>query len=97
MTCAVERTAPSSGYVEPDDQPASITPYTATDDMARLILDLREQLGLAVLFIDHDMRFVMDISDYVYVADFGEIVAHGDPDAVRADPEVMRAYVGDLL
>ncbi|MEX2100008.1 MAG: ABC transporter ATP-binding protein [Acidimicrobiia bacterium] len=79
------------------DEPVSGMSDTATDDMARLILDLREQLGLAVLFIDHDMRFVMDISDYVYVADFGEIVAHGDPDAVRADPEVMRAYVGDLL
>ena len=78
------------------DEPVSGMDDGATAEMGDLLLRLRERLGTAVLFIDHDMRFVMDVSDYVYVLDFGELVAEGAPAEILANDEVSRAYVGSL-
>ncbi len=65
-----------------------------TEDIARFVLDIRDELGMTVLMIEHDMRIVMDISDQVQVLNFGQRIAGGTPDAVRADAEVRKAYLG---
>jgi len=58
------------------------------------ILDVNRTLGTTVVLIEHDMRVVMDISDHVVVLDYGRIVGDGTPDEVRANPDVIRAYLG---
>ena len=65
-----------------------------TEDIARFILDIRDELGITVLMIEHDMRIVMDISDHVHVLNFGRKIAGGRPEEVRRDPAVAEAYLG---
>jgi branched-chain amino acid transport system ATP-binding protein len=65
-----------------------------TEDIARFVLDIRDELGITVLMIEHEMRIVMDISDRVHVLNFGRKIAAGTPDEVRSDPAVAEAYLG---
>lgn len=65
------------------------------EDMVRFMLDVRAELGATILIIDHDMRVVMDIADRVTVMHFGQRLADGTPVEVAANPEVVRAYLGN--
>ena len=76
------------------DEPVAGMNREETEDMARFILDLREEWGTTVLMVEHDMGLVMDISDHVVVLNFGQVIARGTPAAVQANPEVARAYLG---
>ena len=64
------------------------------EDIARFILDLKEELGVTVLMVEHDMGIVMDISDHVCVMNQGRKIADGAPAAVAADEAVIAAYLG---
>jgi branched-chain amino acid transport system ATP-binding protein len=65
-----------------------------TEDIARFVLDIRDELGITVLMIEHEMRIVMDISDRVHVLNFGRKIAEGAPAEIRDNPDVAQAYLG---
>ena len=77
------------------DEPMGGCNHEEKEDMARFVLDVNEEWGVTVILIEHDMGVVMDISDRVAVLDMGQKIAEGTPDEVRANPRVIKAYLGE--
>ena len=83
---------------EPDllllDEPMAGMNLEEKQDMCRFILDVNDEFGTTIALIEHDMGVVMDISDRVVVLDYGRKIADGTPDQVRANQDVIDAYLG---
>ena len=76
------------------DEPVAGMNLEETEDTARYILDIRDELQLPIIMVEHDMGLVMDLADRVMVLDFGTAITTGPPDEVQRHPDVVRAYLG---
>jgi branched-chain amino acid transport system ATP-binding protein len=77
------------------DEPAAGMNQEETEDMARAITDIKRELGIGMILVEHDMRMVMDLADTVLVLDFGKPIAVGEPGQIQANRDVIRAYLGE--
>ena len=77
------------------DEPAAGLNPRETGEVSELLLAIRDEQGTSILLIEHDMSMVMRISDHIVVLDYGTKIADGDPAAVRAAPDVIKAYLGE--
>ncbi len=76
------------------DEPAAGMNPQETDELGEFIVDIKNRFHLTVLMIEHHMNLVMDISDRIYVLDFGKQIAQGTPEEVQRNPVVISAYLG---
>ena len=77
------------------DEPAAGMNDQETLEISKIILEIRNILGITVLLVEHDMNLVMKISDRICVLDSGRIIALGNPEKVKNNPDVVRSYLGD--
>ena len=78
------------------DEPASGLDNRETDRLAELLRFIRDRLGVSILLIEHDVRMVTGVSDYMYVLNRGRVLAHGRAASVQRDEAVISAYLGDV-
>ncbi|MGE0033758.1 MAG: ABC transporter ATP-binding protein, partial [Pseudothermotoga sp.] len=78
------------------DEPAAGLNEAEENQLVNIIRRIRDEMGVTVLLIEHDMRVVMDISDVVTVMDFGKKISEGKPEMIRKDPRVISAYLGEI-
>ncbi len=77
------------------DEPAAGMNPQETKDLVDLILKIRNEDSISILLIEHDMKLVMEISDRIFVMEYGKKIAQGTPEEIRSNPVVIKAYLGD--
>jgi branched-chain amino acid transport system ATP-binding protein len=77
------------------DEPAAGLNPRETAELGQLLMRIRDEFGIGVLLIEHDMSVVMGISDHIIVLDYGRKIADGDPDQIKRDANVIKAYLGE--
>jgi len=77
------------------DEPVAGMNLEETEDMARFMNDIRWELGIGIILVEHEMRMVMDLADTVLALDFGHPIAQGTPTEIQNNPDVIRAYLGE--
>ncbi len=77
------------------DEPMAGMNIEEKEDMVRFIMDIKKDRNTTVILVEHDLGVVMDISDRIYVLDFGEVIGSGTPEEVAANPKVIEAYIGE--
>jgi branched-chain amino acid transport system ATP-binding protein len=76
------------------DEPAAGTNPSEKIELATLIRRVRDEMGVSILLIEHDMKLVMSLAERLYVLNFGGVIAEGTPEEIRANPVVIEAYLG---
>jgi branched-chain amino acid transport system ATP-binding protein len=77
------------------DEPAAGLNPRETAELGELLVSIRDEIGIGVLLIEHDMSVVMGISDHIIVLDYGRKIADGAPDEIKRDANVIKAYLGE--
>ncbi|MEA2646020.1 MAG: branched-chain amino acid transport system ATP-binding protein [Chloroflexota bacterium] len=79
------------------DEPSAGMSPGAAENLAVRLRDLRDELGRTVLLIEHNVPMVLDVCDYIYVLNYGSILAHGTTEMIAQQPEVIGAYFGEAV
>jgi branched-chain amino acid transport system ATP-binding protein len=77
------------------DEPMAGMNIEEKEDMVRFIIDIQKERNATIVLVEHDLGVVMDISDMIYVLDFGEVIGYGSPAEVVKIPKVIEAYIGE--
>lgn len=77
------------------DEPMAGMNLEEKEDIVRFVMDIQKERGTTVVLVEHDLGVVMDISDRIYVLDFGEVIGSGTPDEIARNPKVIEAYIGE--
>jgi len=77
------------------DEPMAGMNIEEKEDMVRFILDIQKERNITVVLVEHDLGVVMDISDFIYVLDFGVVIGAGNPKEISSNPKVIDAYIGE--
>ncbi|HEV7958909.1 MAG TPA: high-affinity branched-chain amino acid ABC transporter ATP-binding protein LivG, partial [Acidimicrobiales bacterium] len=76
------------------DEPAAGTNPSEKLALAELIRRVRDEMGVSILLIEHDMKLVMSLAERLYVLNFGSVIAEGTPQEIRSNADVIAAYLG---
>ncbi len=77
------------------DEPAAGMNPQESIELMHFIQRIRDEFNLTILLIEHDMKVVMGVCQYIWVMEYGRLIAEGDPESIRSNPEVIKAYLGD--